>query len=288
MTAVAFMSFKVLLMKKYKLIVSDIDMTLIDNGFNITKFNVNMIRRAMADGAQFMLCTGRIFGSARPYARYLGTEMPIITSNGAAVLDYDSGSLIFGRHIEQELAEWIFHRLDEIGLTYHFYSRSIYYTKDTEQGRKKRERLDAGLARAELFLTRGVEDPASIPEYDPVYKITVRCWNDEETALFMETFREVDGISITSSAPLNYEISAEGVCKGAALRKFAEMNGIPREDIMAFGDNYNDVEMLQFAGTGVAVKNAVGSLKKVADYITDTNVNSGVGKAIARFMYGEE
>ena len=65
------------------------------------------------------------------------------------------------------------------------------------------------------------------------------------------------------------------------------MKGIYPDQIISFGDNKNDIGMIQYAGVGVAVANAVDELKAVADYITDTNENSGVGKALAKIVFGE-
>ena len=75
--------------------------------------------------------------------------------------------------------------------------------------------------------------------------------------------------------------------KGVALARYAEMRGIRPEEIISFGDNKNDIGMIKFAGLGVAVGNAVEELKKAADYIADTNENSGVGKTLAKVIFGE-
>ena len=105
---------------------------------------------------------------------------------------------------------------------------------------------------------------------------------------FMAVFGSRTDIEITSSFKDNYEISAKGVNKGTAVAKYAELKGIRPEEIITFGDNHNDIEMIQYAGVGVAVDNAVEELKAAADYVTDTNENGGVGKAIAKFVFGEE
>ena len=73
----------------YKLIVSDIDATLINSQFLIPDYNLEMIRRVREAGIDFMLCTGRIFGSARPYAKFLGLTAPIISSNGAVTMEWE-------------------------------------------------------------------------------------------------------------------------------------------------------------------------------------------------------
>ena len=81
----------------------------------------------------------------------------------------------------------------------------------------------------------------------------------------------------------NIEVNASGVNKGAGILNLGELLGIPREEIMAFGDGMNDLEMVREAGLGIAVENAVQPVKDVADYITVSNENDGVAKAIEKF-----
>ena len=71
------------------------------------------------------------------------------------------------------------------------------------------------------------------------------------------------------------------------MARYAMMRGIRPEEIISFGDNKNDIGMIRYAGVGVAVANAVEELKSAADYVTDTNENSGVGKALAKIVFGE-
>ena len=113
----------------YKLIVSDIDATLIDSEFRITEYNKEMIRRVRDAGIDFMLCTGRIFGSARPYAKFLDLNTPIIASNGAITMEWKSRRELFGTPMEPELCAEIFDILDKNDLYYHFYSRESFYTR---------------------------------------------------------------------------------------------------------------------------------------------------------------
>ena len=92
---------------------------------------------------------------------------------------------------------------------------------------------------------------------------------------------------MTSSFSDNYEISAPGVDKGAALARYAGMRGIRPKKLSASETIKNDIGMIRYAGLGVAVGNAVEELKNAADYIADTNENSGVGKTLAKVIFGE-
>ena len=271
----------------YKLIVSDIDATLIDSEFRITEYNKEMIRRVRDAGIDFMLCTGRIFGSARPYAKCLDLNTPIIASNGAITMEWKSRRELFGTPMEPELCAEIFDILDKNDLYYHFYSRESFYTRKFLHEGSAIRSMNEKLPEDERFPMLEISDPARVAAKDPVYKISVRCIRPEDSEKFTSHFADRSDISVTSSFSDNYEISAPGVDKGAALARYAGMRGIRPEEIISFGDNKNDIGMIRYAGLGVAVGNAVEELKNAADYIADTNENSGVGKTLAKVIFGE-
>lgn len=271
----------------YKLIVSDIDLTLINSKFLIPEYNAEMIKRAREQGVDFMLCTGSLFGSARPYAKILGLDTPIITSNGGITMDSLTGEILFDTPISAAKCAEIFNILDNLEVYYHFYSRNTFYTRKFLTESSYIMLMNKNLPAAEQFPALEINDPAQTAKSDPVYKISVRCKNEDETNRFMKAFDKCKDIYITSSFTDNYEISTKGVNKGAALKKYAEFKGIKPDEILAFGDNFNDIQMIDYAGTGVAVANAVDELKVAADYITDSNENAGVGKAISHFIFNE-
>src|SRR5699024_9567724 len=91
-------------------------------------------------------------------------------------------------------------------------------------------------------------------------------------------------LELTNSMPYNVEINPAGVNKAAALEKVCDWMGITMNNVMAAGDSLNDIKMIEQAGTGVAMGNAQEAIKKVADYVTDSNNQDGVANAIQRFV----
>lgn len=271
----------------YKLIVSDIDATLINSEFLIPDYNLEMIKRVRDAGIDFMLCTGRIFGSARPYAKFLDLDTPLITSNGAVTMEWRERKELFGTPMDAELCAEIFRILDDMDIYYHFFAKETFYTRTFLHENATYRIMNERLPEDERFPMLQTKDPAATAAKDPVYKISIRFSDPRDGERFLETFGSWKDIAITSSFSNNYEISAPGVDKSAALARYAEMRGIRPEEIISFGDNKNDIGMIRYAGVGVAVANAVDELKAAADYITDTNENDGVGKALARIVFGE-
>ena len=271
----------------YKLIVSDIDATLINSKFLIPDYNLEMIRRVREAGIQFMLCTGRLFGSARPYAKFLDLDTPLITSNGAVTMEWRERRDLFGTPMDPDTCAEVFRILDEMEMYYHFYSKDTFYSRKPLQEITGFRIMNEKLPEDERFPMLQTDDPAADAVRDPVYKISVRFFDPKDGQRFLERFESRTDIAITSSFSDNYEISAPGVDKGVAVARYAMMRGIRPEEIISFGDNKNDIGMIRYAGVGVAVANAVEELKSAADYVTDTNENSGVGKALAKIGFGE-
>ena len=96
----------------------------------------------------------------------------------------------------------------------------------------------------------------------------------------------MQNVTVTSSFPYNIEIGGEGTSKASALAKLAEQLGVKKEEMMCCGDSLNDMAMLKVAGLAVAMANAEPAVKGVADYVTDTNENDGVAKAVEKFVLG--
>ena len=117
-----------------------------------------------------------------------------------------------------------------------------------------------------------------------VDKIQALFTSVEDRDAARKEIEDVPGIEITGALPMNLEINAAGVNKGKAMIELGKLLGIPREEIMAFGDGNNDLKMLKEVGTGVAMENAIPSVKEAADYVTLSNDEEGVAKFIEKYV----
>ena len=143
----------------YKLIVSDIDATLINSKFLIPDYNLEMIRRVREAGIQFMLCTGRLFGSARPYAKFLDLDTPLITSNGAVTMEWRERRDLFGTPMDPDTCAEVFRILDEMEMYYHFYSKDTFYSRKPPQEITGFRIMNEKLPEDERFPMLQTDDP---------------------------------------------------------------------------------------------------------------------------------
>lgn len=287
----------------YKLIVTDMDGTFLNSYGNIPHGNLNAVIEAQKRGVQFAIVTGRPYSAVKRLLRTNNLKCAVIGCNGAQVTD-SKGRLIRSHYIKKESLLKIMRLAQDRDIYYQIYDDTSIYTRSLVQAVKMIRHFSnkavkmhfsyrsilGGLKRiffAELRLKPDIITFAS-DKRRQFYKVQIASLKQEELLRLKKDLLDVDGISITSSNYFNLEIGPKGVTKGTALCELSEEMGIPKEDIIAMGDNLNDIPMIEFAGCGVAVGNAEDAVKEKADFITKTNDELGVGYAIRKFVFKED
>lgn len=273
---------------QYRLIALDLDGTLIGSGQGISRRTLQAVARARERGIIIVIATGRTPHSARLYSRMIGGG-PVICCNGAAVLD-ESGAYIHLKGIPQAPLLRALELCLEHGAMVECYTpRGIVM----EKALLKAATVYAWLRRAQpaprallnlvrawrvnrMIPVRSVLRWASKPNHAPVLKLMVFGETRRMQELTKRLRREVPGLQVTSSGRENVEVTAGGVSKGYGLQLLGSRLKIPREAMVAVGDSANDVEMLEYAGLGVAMGNASRAVKAVADRVTASCDQDGV------------
>lgn len=268
-------------MKDYKLIVTDMDGTVLGEDHKITEENKIALKEAEKLGVKVVFATGRFHDSAKGHMDFLDNIMPIISSNGAIIKHPITNEILYSNFIDQGLCMEIMNILDEYNVKYQVYTdEKIFQKYETEEEMKfMKEFIMKNFSdRAEIIFKKDLRDDL---KNSKVLKFNIM---EMERPELLDKIRDdlklLNNLEITSSWKGNLEIMGEGSHKGKAVEYLSNLLGIDRENIIAFGDNYNDLSMIEFAGTGVAMGNAEEEVKKIANYITDKNGNSGVAKAI--------
>ncbi|HCQ5549180.1 TPA: HAD family phosphatase [Clostridioides difficile] len=264
---------------EYKLIVTDMDGTLLGNNHKVTDENKTALQKVIKNGINVTLATGRAFDSAKCNVDFLKEDMPIIACNGSLIRE-QNGNIIYSNKIDTTTCLNILDVLDKYDIYYQCNSIDSMLSKKIE-GREDRLSVFLG-SETEVIIRDDLRE--EIFKKDILKFVIIEEKNPSILDEIRKELRKVQGIKITSSWPNNIEVMNEGVDKGNAVKILAEKMNIDREDIIAFGDNYNDIEMIKFAGLGVAMGNAEELIKQEADYVTDTNQDSGVAKAIYKFL----
>lgn len=272
-----------------RLIAADIDGTLLNPEFRISDLDLGALRRAHDAGIEVVLVTGRRHTFALPIAQMLGFDIWVISSNGA---------------ITRSLAGETFHRdmlpLDtcrKLVLGMREFRGNTVLTFDTEaKGAIVIERMDELSASIQRWLEKNLNF------IDFVIPIEGALVTDPVQAMFCGTIprmhkvlSEIDGLSLDVTVlrteyPVRdlsiVDVLNGGCSKGHALERWASHRGIPRKEVMAIGDNYNDIEMLAFAGYPFIMGNASEELRGRGWNITLANDQNGVAAAIEQVLDG--
>ncbi|MFZ3131525.1 MAG: Cof-type HAD-IIB family hydrolase [Desulfosporosinus sp.] len=262
-----------------RLVAMDLDDTLLRDDRTISPRVVEAIQKAQAQGVKMTIATGRMSISARPYAEQLGLDVPVITYHGAMIQQALSGDILFRRVIPSALAAKIVRDVAGRGFYAQIYLKDRVFTPELNGWTRKYERI------ASVPPEQG--DLASLLAQEPegAEKILLMAKEadlDRLAPLLRQRYGEK--VHITKSKPCFLEIMDGSVDKGVALAALAERFGIDRSEVMAIGDSYNDVEMINYAGLGVAMGNARLEIQNQADIITASNEEDGVAEAIERYV----
>ena len=267
----------------YKMIISDVDGTLLDLNHQIPDENRKAVKKYMESGGLFSLATGRIEKSALIIQKELSIKIPLILYNGARIVDMVNKSVIYEKHLTAEQAEAAVKALKLSPVSVIIYSDGEGYTPS---------------------YTKSINDHAEMEGIYPVLleelmdinlskvnKILFAGNNDENDDILFSCFLE-EYKKLCSNLPFivrsnkrYLEFLPEGVNKGTAVEKLAEYLKIPMKEVVCFGDNLNDLEMIQKAGLGIAMGNGHEKLKEAADITAPPNHESGLAYVIKNYGF---
>lgn len=264
-----------------KLVVSDIDETLICNDQTIHPRNKKAIKQAQDMGVKVMVASGRA-----PYQlRNILDEIDIeknghysILCNGGIIMENSTKKIVDSSPIGYQKAKKVYDYCFDKGLHCEIYTDKRNYVLEDDKSKPEENMEDVVFLKSKdiEFIKDEIIIKVVIKNYDLNYLMSL----EPDIAILCDW-----DVHISYSSDMYMEINAKGVNKGVALKKVCDFHGIDLEDTMTIGDNYNDIEMLEVAGHSCAVQNAHLQVKETADYITIATNNEGaVGEVIEKFV----
>ncbi|MCC6122577.1 Cof-type HAD-IIB family hydrolase [Weissella cibaria] len=268
----------------YKMLVSDLDETLLNDDGTVHADNLAAIRTAVAHGFKFVPNTGRSFNSVQALLKTLGlydqAGQYVISYNGAAIVENKDNQVLLTRGMDRELAAQIFRAgLVNDQVDVHIYTVDtlfIYNISPTD----KQYMAERGVP-YELMAS---DDLAFLANEQPVMKVIF----EHPDQAVREQIRDAvlaavgaDAVEATFSSSRYVEFNTKGVDKGSASLLLGEKLGIQRDEIIAAGDNNNDLKMLTAVGLGVSVANGIPAVQEAAAVVTERTNNEG---AIAEIL----
>lgn len=247
-------------MNRFKLIALDMDGTLLDGELKVSPANREAIALAQQKGVHVVLSTGRFITSTREYANSLGLTSYLVTSNGAEIWS-PSGELLEKHTLPSDLVAWM------VGLGKKYGTR--YWGASTD------------------IVWHWEHFPADVHAYEWL-KFGFDTGDDSAREAIWETLQRTGKLELSNSSPTNIEVNAKGVSKASALAVVCRRLNFTMDNVLAVGDSLNDIAMIREAGCGVAMGNAQQRVKDEADWVTGTNLEDGVARAIHRWVLETE
>ncbi|UQZ83266.1 Sugar phosphatase YidA [Paenibacillus konkukensis] len=282
----------------YRLLILDMDGTLLNRSKIVTPAVRLSLETLIGKGVKVTIASGRFPASVWLHGQHIGMNCPLIALNGAVILDAATGRCLHGYPLRPDAALHAAKLAAEAGVYIHFYGYNRLYVEALNAMNavwplaNVVRREDAALtwdnyrSQAELIEVQPVGSLAKFAETAeaPLYKATVISDRADALNSLYDELRSGGEFVLTRTGTRRFDINASGVSKRSAAELICRMQGIIAEETAAIGDYDNDVEMLSWAGLGIAMANGSEAAKQAAAALTAGNEEDGVALAVEKYF----
>ncbi len=270
----------------YKIITCDLDETLLDSNHQIPTRVKAAVAAARERGVRFVPASGRGFTTMQGTLEELGLrDLPgeyTISFNSGAITENRGNRIMYLQGISWDFANQVLLRGLALGdVCVHVYTTDVVWAWNVPQA-------EWDYIGSRMNMVRTTEPNLDFLRGQQIVKCLLMNLDQDYLHRIARDSQDITAdIDVSYSSNRYLEFNARGVNKGAGLMRLADMLGVPREQTIAIGDNYNDLSMVEAAGLGVLMANAPEELKPRADYVThDDNDAGGVAEVIEKFVLG--
>lgn len=265
-----------------KMIALDLDGTTLNSQGKLPPIVKTALEDAIAANIEVIVATGRVFSAIPKEILEVKGIRYTCSSNGARVIDLTTNKVIYKNFIAPKAVEDMGEILGKYSFMYEVFTDGKAYVEKMVYDKIAEMKLSDRHVTYVLNTRQPVEGVLEfmLNKKRSIENININFQDQKNRHMMREILSAHNNITLTSSFDHNLEIGGKTTSKADAIKKMAQMMGIKKEEIMAAGDNPNDKAMLEAAGLPIAVGNAKDEIKAVAKYITTTNDEGGVAKAI--------
>ncbi|CAM2957597.1 Cof-type HAD-IIB family hydrolase [Paenibacillus sediminis] len=262
---------------KYKLVALDIDGTLLNDNYELTDRTAETIKKVAAQGTEIVLCTGRGPANSIPYMKQLGLKGYVLSHNGAATVDVETREIVHQFPLNPQGLDPYIHYCRDHGIHFDVNTAFGLYV-DSVKGLA----LETA-AMYEKYLMEPLDLPAWADFSEPIVKFTAFGEAKVLDKVYSEWSTWTPEFNMFRSGEYFIDLMHPEASKGAALRYLAEQKGIKPSEVLAIGNYFNDISMITYAGTGIAMGNSPDGVIAAADDVTATNNEDGVHQALVKY-----
>lgn len=267
---------------KYKIIVLDLDGTLTNEKKEITPHTLDTLLKAQEMGVKVVLASGRPTNGMRPIAKKLKLDYYggyILSYNGGEIIDWQTGELLYKNFLEPKELPYLYQCAKDNNFTIMTYDNGYVVTENPNDTYVKRAAL------LNIMPIKEVENFLEAVTTHPLSKCLIMGDADKLASLEAEMEKALKGrMGVFRSEPYFLELVPQGIDKAHSLAVLLDKLNIPREEMIAVGDGFNDLSMVKYAGLGVAMANAQPIVRENANYITLSNEEDGVAHVVEKYL----
>lgn len=269
----------------YKIIALDLDGTLVNSQHKISPANREKLIELQELGCKVALASGRPFHGVAKHAEELRLSSfggYLICYNGGLIMDCGENKVIYSRELPHEYLPEICQGIKGLDVTVNTYTMDEIIAANSFN---KYTKIEPDIVGMKL---RFVEDFVKFVDF-PINKCLLAGCPETILKLESEYKERFKGrLDVFKSEDFFLELVPKGINKGEAIKKLAELNGVSISETMSFGDGFNDVQLVQTAGLGIAMANACDQVLRAADYVTLSNDEDGVAAALDKFIFNKK
>jgi Cof subfamily protein (haloacid dehalogenase superfamily) len=270
-------------MQKIKLVATDLDGTLLTREMGLSHENREALERCITEGITVVVATGRSLSSVPEQVRRIRGLEWLVCANGAKIYDNVTEEQLFSDCLSREAIDAVWDIIEDATVMKEIFYNGVPYTSALAFEHLEDFGVPDHFADYVRATRKPVEDLTAFTRehIDEIENINFIHSSDEEKIPLLHKLAAHRALyTLTTSLPFNFEIGGAGVDKSKAVDFICRKLGIRQDEVMCIGDNNNDVAMIEYAGVGVAVENAVAAAREAADFITTAHDKDGVAFAI--------
>lgn len=270
---------------KYKLLVLDLDGTLTNSKKEITQQTKDTLIKAQEAGLKVLLASGRPTYGVAPLANELELqkyEGYILAYNGGEIIDWKTRKLMYEKQLDSDLLPYLYRCAKENDFAIVTYENEYVLTEKPDDEYVLKEAL------LNVMKIKKVDNFLEAVKH-PIIKCLIVGEPTRLAQLEKEMYEKLkDRMGVFRSEPYFLELVPKGIDKAQSLSVLLEEIGMTKGEMIAIGDGFNDLSMIQYAGLGIAMKNAQDVVKQAADFITLSNDEDGVAYAVKKFYLNSD
>ena len=272
-----------------RVIALDLDGTLLTGKKTILPASLDALARAKDAGYQIIVVTGRHHVAIHPFYQALALNTPAICCNGALLYDYTAKRVIASDPLQPEQASQLVDLLDSYNVHSLMYADDAMFYQNPTGHITRTENWAKSLPESQRPIFKQVPSLREASQnVDAIWKFALTDSDTEKLHSFGQIVERELGLACEWSWHDQVDIAQAGNSKGKRLAQWVESQGLSMSQVIAFGDNFNDLSMLKNAGLGVAMGNAVDEVKACADLVIGNNTETGIADVVNQYFSEEK